>query len=294
MKHPKSAFGVIDSILSKSVSSGRLSPAEVGDQLDRSLLSMVTSSRKEEAKLQRCKSIKPIISQDLDQQIHAAVAQYTGMNTWNDWGMKYFRQQGACVLLKGPPGCGKTVIARYLASLLDKGIVEVDMSSFGSNEPGENERKIESIFREASNKRKTVFMDEVDAVLWDRSKAGADSMWMVSVIDKLLIELGRYRYLCILATNRDEMLDTALERRLIADIYVGKPEAPERHRMWKTKIPKQYPLQFSAIQLATLSEFKLTGAEIENAIIKETQLAIIGKRKPNFDSLCNVAKNLQK
>lgn len=290
----KSAFGVADRIVNNAVARH----TEIANELDDQLMSMVAKGKKpslrEEKKLQRCKSIRPILCADLEQQIHAAVVQYTNMHTWVEWGMKYFREQGACVLLKGPPGCGKTVIARYLASLVDKGIMEIDMSKFGSQMPGENERRIEQLFSEASGRQKTIFMDEVDAILWDRGRAGADSMWMIGVIDKLLIELARYRYLVILATNRDEMLDSALERRLIANILVGKPDQPERLRMWKAKIPKQYPLQLSPAQLQWMSDYRLTGAEIENCIIQETQLAILHRRKPTFDSLCNVAKIHQK
>lgn len=272
------------------------------DPMDDQLVSLVNKRRKEEKplskrerdRLQRCNSIKPIMSEDLDTQVHAAVAQYTNQHLWREWGMQYFRVQGSLILLEGPPGCGKTIIARYLASLLDKGIMEVDLSKFGSTQPGENERKIEQIFSDGKERHKTIFLDEADAILWDRSRAGADSMWMVSVIDKLLIELGRYPYLAILASNRAEMLDTALERRIIARIRVNKPEQPERLRIWKSKIPAKYPLKLSQIQLQHLSDYKLTGAEIENAIIKETQAAILEGRKPHYDSLCNVAKLQEK
>ncbi len=286
----KSAFGAVDR-----------AATIINNELDDQLVSLVNQrkktekiSKRESDRLQRCNSIKPIMSEDLDRQVHAAVAQYTGMQTWVAWGMKYFRQQGSCILLDGPPGCGKTIIARYLASLLDKGIIEVDLSKFGSSQPGENERRIEQIFAEAKERHKTVFLDEADAILWDRSRAGSDSMWMVSVIDKLLIELAKYPYLVVLASNRADMLDTALERRIIARVHVDKPEQPERLRIWKSKIPKQYPLKLSQIQFQHLSDYKLTGAEIENAIIKETQAAILEKRLPKYDSLCNVAKAQEK
>lgn len=301
MSKPRSAFGAVDQVITKAVSKNNLTPAQVGKALDDQLMSMVYNAKKKEkiskrelTRLQRCNSIKPIMSPHLEEQVLAAVAQYTNMHKWVEWGMKYFRVQGACVLLKGPPGCGKTVIARYLASLLDKGILEIDLSKFGSAMPGENERQIEQLFSDGKARQKAIFMDEADAILWDRSKAGADSMWMVSVIDKLLIEIGRYPYLCILATNREQMLDSALERRIIASVFVGKPEQPERLRLWKSKIPKQYPLKLSPIQYEALSEYQLTGAEIENTIIKETQLAILHDRLPTFESLCNVAKLQEK
>lgn len=267
------------------------------DPHDDALVSLLTKqkqTKRDSDKLQRCKSIKPILSRELDEQIHAAVAQYMNLHLWNEWGMKFFRRQGTCILLQGPPGCGKTIIAHYLSSLLNKGVKEIDLGKFGSTTPGEGERTIEKIFSDAGDRHQTVFIDEADAILWDRSKAGADSMWMVSIIDKFLIEIARYRWLTILASNRAEILDSALERRILANIVVGKPEQAERLRIWKSKVPKQFPLQLSQVQLQDISDYKLTGAEIENAIIKETQLAILHKRKPNFDSLCNVAKSLQK
>jgi len=233
---------------------------------------------------------KPIMSAALEHSVKAAVIQYKDKNKWREWGMAHYRGQGSCILLYGPPGVGKTIIARYLCKLIGYGLRELDISTFGSNQPGENERRLEEFFLECERDGKALFMDECDSILWDRAKAGADSMWMVGVINKLLSLIGKFKHPLFLATNRRQELDPALNRRLIAEIEVPRPEYAERMRLWQQKIPSKFPFQPTPVQLQELAAYGLSGAEIENCVIKAAQEAIISKRNPQYDDLCNVAR----
>lgn len=236
---------------------------------------------------------KPILSPDIEKEVHGVVSQFLGMNQWYEWGMKNYRKQGPLVVLEGPSGTGKTTIARYLTQLIKRPLAPLDLGVFGSSAPGEGERNITHFFAEAEHNHATVFLDEADGFLWDRSLAGGDSMWMVSIINKTLVELADYRGLAIIATNRFDVLDKALKSRTLATIAVGRPDYQTRVRLWQAKVPKKYPLQLSTVQCEELAQYDLTGRTIENAVVKEAQNAVLEGRTPQFISLCNVAKTFQ-
>lgn len=236
---------------------------------------------------------KPILEPHVEEQIHAVIMQFHGSQQWYAWGMKHYRKQGPLVIFEGPPGTGKTLSASYLTQLIKRPLAVLDLGKFGSATPGEGERNIEKFFADAMDHSATVFIDEADGVLWDRSNAGPTSMWMISIINKLLTELSNYRHLSILASNHSHQLDGALLSRAIAVIEIARPSFETRFRLWQNKIPKQYPLQLSVVQCNVLAQYDLTGRTIENAVVKEAQLAILQGREPDFDSLCNVAKSFQ-
>lgn len=230
------------------------------------------------------------MSLQLEKDVLSAVQQYSHAATWKEWGLTYLRQQGSAILLYGNPGTGKTVIAHYLASLVKKPLVELGMADIGGGKPGDTERAARQVFMDAAHGKKTVFIDEADAILYKRSTIVGESKYMIGVIDELLKLIAKHKGLTILATNMPETLDEALDRRLIAKVEVPHPELPERIKLWTQKWPKAYPLKLTAVQFESLAEIPLTGAEIENVIIRESSYAIMEKRKPTFESICNVAK----
>lgn len=236
---------------------------------------------------------KPILAPEVEAQVHSAVAQFLGQDRWRDWGMRNYRKQGPFILMYGPPGGGKTLTASYLTQLINRPLATLDLGTFGSGTPGDNERNIGKFFADAEHNGATVFLDELDGILWNRAKAGGDSMWMIPIINKLLTEIADYKHLTIGATNREEELDPALMRRIIAYVHVPRPDYATRERLWKVKVPKKYPLQFSPVQMQQLAQFNLTGSTIESVIVKEAQFAILQNRDPQFDSLCNVAKTFE-
>jgi SpoVK/Ycf46/Vps4 family AAA+-type ATPase len=236
---------------------------------------------------------KPILAPDVEREVHSAIAQYLGQDRWRDWGMRNYRKQGSFILLVGDAGTGKTITASYLTQLIGRPLIRLDLSNFGSATPGEGERVIAQTFADAESNGATMFLDELEAIMWDRAKAGEGSMWMVAIIDKLLTEIADYKHLVVGATNHEAMLDPALRRRVIAYVRVSRPDYNTRKRLWAVKIPKRYPFQPSPVQLEQLAQYNLTGATIENAVVKEAQFAILENRDPEFDSLCNVAKTFE-
>lgn len=236
-------------------------------------------------------TMKPIMSPQLERECLSAVQQYTQQKTWRDWGLTYLRTQGAAILLYGPAGTGKTAIAHYLGSLVKKPIVEISMADIGGGKPGDTERAARHAFEEANIGKKTVFLDEADSFLYDRTTIVGESKYMIGVINELLRSIAKHKGLVVIATNMPDKLDPALDRRLIAKVHVTRPELPERKRLWIQKMPAKFPLKLATLQIEELAEIALTGAEIETAIIREASMAILDKRQPTYISLQQQAHN---
>lgn len=234
---------------------------------------------------------KPIMSPALEAQVMNAVTQYQKQKLWKQWGMHKIRKQGSAILLKGPTGTGKTTIAEYLALTIRKyGIKSLSFGDFGSHVPGENSRQIRKFFEDAKeNNWMTIFLDDCEAVLWDRSRAGGSAMWMLEIIDELLVQIRKYQGLIILATNKDELLDPAIYSRLIAVIDVQRPDIPERLRLWKSKIPPEFPLKLSISNFDEIATLQLSGAEIENVIIDYASDCLRRNKKPTYYQLFEFA-----
>jgi SpoVK/Ycf46/Vps4 family AAA+-type ATPase len=241
------------------------------------------------------KKNKPILAAQTEAQCEAAIAQYTQAKKWKEWGLDTLRDQGSVILLYGPPGTGKTMTAIYLSQRVGRGMLRFSLKDFGSENPGENERKISKLFDDARlSRNKTIFMDECEAIIWDRSKADASSMFMIPIIDELLAQISNYKGLIVMATNREEMLDSALERRILAKVHLGLPERSERVRIWEQKMPTNFPLKLTRVQIEQLSEYVLSGSDIETAIVSYASQCIVNDSNPTFQGLCNVANSYVK
>lgn len=133
------------------------------------------------------------------------------------------------ILLYGPPGCSKTLVARALASESKMNFLAVKGPELFSKWVGESEKAIRDLFSRARQVAPTiVFFDEIDAV---GSSRGSEKSSGVSdrVLAQLLTELDGLEkqsgVLLLAATNRPDQLDSALLRpgRLDRAIYVGLP-----------------------------------------------------------------------
>lgn len=209
--------------------------------------------------------------------------------------MDNIRKNGNTVMLYGPPGTGKTTIATYMSKRIGKGMATLNMKDIGGKAPGHTERMTHQFFQDCrTGGMKTVFMDECEAVVWDRNRAGSDSMWMVGVIDEILMQVATYPGVIIAATNQDKIVDGALKDRCFAVLQVGLPEYAERVKLWKQKMPERFPLKLSTVQAERIADVALSGRQIVNTIVREASLAIAQERKPLFSSLFRIAEKLSK
>lgn len=216
----------------------------------------------------------PILSQNTQNKITDAITAFANRGLWKQWGLDKLREQGAAILLHGEPGTGKTISAYWIAKRLHLAMREVSMADFGSQIPGQNARNIMKIFYTeqvaAHNENKHVpiiFLDECDAMLISRDRVGPNMVWMLEPINALLAQISKYPGLVILATNHAQILDEALERRLLAKICFDRPAEEERFIMWEMKWPEKFPVHPKLEEFKQLAMFDLTGAQIENAFL---------------------------
>lgn len=169
------------------------------------------------------------------------------------------------VLFEGPPGTGKTTMARVIASESGIPLVYLPVESIMSKWYGESERRLEAIFSTAATlPRSIVFLDEIDAFAGSRERAMHESTRRIlSVLLRQLQGLvDRSNVVVIGATNRKDDLDAALLSRFDLLVRFPLPNVSER-----AKILSYYAkhLESEAIEtLATLSDGR-AGRELEDA-----------------------------
>ncbi len=137
---------------------------------------------------------------------------------------------GGGVLMYGPPGNGKTFVAKAVAGELDAAFFPVNAAEIKDKYVGETEKNLQRLFDEArKHDRAVLFLDEVDHLLAKRGnrKIGTVAQFL-SLTDGLV--KNKNCLLILAATNKPWMLDEAVIRpgRLGTHIYVGPPDAKAR------------------------------------------------------------------
>jgi transitional endoplasmic reticulum ATPase len=144
------------------------------------------------------------------------------------------------ILLYGPPGCGKTLIAKAVATESEANFITIKGPEIFSKWLGESEKAIREAFRRARQSAPCIiFLDELDAIAPARGAGYEDSGATERVVTQLLTELDGIEKLenvvVIGATNRPDILDSALLRpgRLDRLVYVGAPDPESRLEVLK-------------------------------------------------------------
>ncbi|KAI1354162.1 putative AAA family ATPase/60S ribosome export protein Rix7 [Xylaria sp. FL0043] len=177
------------------------------------------------------------------------------------------------VLLWGPPGCGKTLLAKAVANESKANFISVKGPELLNKYVGESERSVRQVFSRArASAPCVVFFDELDALVPRRDSSGTDSS--ARVVNQLLTELdgmnNRTGVYVIGATNRPDMIDPAILRpgRLGTNIFIDLPNADGRVEILKTRIRRLLPSYTDFGVLETVARDKrcegFSGADIEN------------------------------
>lgn len=194
------------------------------------------------------------------------------------------------ILLSGPPGCGKTLLAQAVASATRVNFISVKGPALLSRYVGESERAVREVFRKAKQASPClVFFDEIDALAPRRGAGGAESHVSERVVGQFLAELDGIErlsgVLVLAATNRRDILDPALLRPGRFDALVEIPYPNERERLEILRVhargkPLAPGLRLDALAAQTEG---LTGADLaaicQRAALHAIREAVEGARR---------------
>ncbi|CAK7340295.1 unnamed protein product [Dovyalis caffra] len=185
------------------------------------------------------------------------------------------------ILMFGPPGCSKTLLARAVASKAGLNFLAVKGPELFSKWVGESEKAVRSLFAKArANAPSIIFFDEIDGLAVIRGKESDGVSVSDRVMSQLLVELDglqqRVNVTVIAATNRPDKIDAALLRpgRFDRLLYVGPPNRNDREDIFCIHLRKvPCSSDVSIKELACLTD-GCTGADI-SLICREAAVAAI-------------------
>ncbi|NMC76423.1 MAG: AAA family ATPase [Candidatus Methanofastidiosa archaeon] len=199
--------------------------------------------------------------------------------------LKIDRTKG--IMLYGPPGCGKTLLARYAASISSRNFINVD-KELRSKWFGETQQNIEELFRYAEEKAPSVlFFDEFDSLVPERESGSEAARLENPIVNKFLQLLDGLEemgdVIVIIATNRPDIIDPAILRpgRIDKHIRIGRPdtrEAGEKILNIYLKIDQVIPHPNEIEKYGSIKNFV---EEMKNTIIDQLY---------NKNRICNVEK----
>jgi len=191
------------------------------------------------------------------------------------------------VILYGPPGCGKTLIAKAIANETGAHFISINGPEIMSKFYGESEARLREVFQEAEqNAPSIIFIDELDAIAPKRGEVtGEVERRVVSQLLTLMDGLKtRGQVIVIGATNRIEAVDPALRRpgRFDREIRIGVPDRNGRKEIFQIHT-RRMPLA-EDVDLDELADIThgFTGADIA-ALCREAAMSALRRFLPKID-----------
>src|SRR5580658_7417474 len=184
------------------------------------------------------------------------------------------------ILLFGPPGCGKTMLMKALASELGVEMISIKASDVMSKWYGESENKVADLLRTARERAPCIlFMDEIDAVAKRRDMYTADDV-TPRLLSILLAEMDgidkSVGVIIVGSTNKPDMIDPALMRpgRLDKIIYVPPPDFSERAEILAVHLAgRPTTTDINLNEIAKRTE-RFSGADLANVVREAATVAV--------------------
>ncbi|GAA3669964.1 ATP-binding protein [Microbacterium marinilacus] len=192
------------------------------------------------------------------------------------------KSAGGSLLMYGPPGCGKTFIARAIAGELGAGFVHATLADLMGQYFGQSEKALHQLFETARASRPCViFLDEFDAIGGRRSSGGASAQSLRMVTSQLLEELDGVRaandgIYVLAATNRPWDIDPALRRpgRLDRTVLILPPDEPARAAIVRGRLRDKPAAAVDADAIAARTA-EFSGADLTYVVDTAVQQAFV-------------------
>ncbi len=188
------------------------------------------------------------------------------------------------ILLVGPPGCGKTLIARAMANEAGVAFFSINGSEFDSKWVGEGAARVREVFQTARrNKPAIIFIDEIDVLA--RARSNREDRWSIQTLTQFLKEIDGFEseegITLIGATNRPDTLDPAILRpgRFSRHIEVPLPDSAGRKALAEFYLAKKRVSEDVDANAIANETPGFSPAAIENLINEAAILAIRSKQK---------------
>ncbi len=232
---------------------------------------------------------------------------------------KFRKKAGGGILLYGPPGCGKTMLARAVANECNASFLAIGISEILSMWQGESERNLALMFEKARAQKPCVmFFDELDALAFARSKASSDVSR--KIVNEFLSQLDGFdnqneQVLILAATNMPWDVDPAMKRpgRFARQVFVPPPDVVARARIIELALESVPHGPIDAQSIAKVTE-QYSGADVdalverakeyvlseyletrrERAISQEDLARAVSELTPTTQDWLRTAKNLVK
>lgn len=185
------------------------------------------------------------------------------------------------ILLSGPPGCGKTLLAKAIATESGLNFISVKGAALLSKYVGESERGVRETFQKARQAAPCIiFFDELDALIPRRSGGGGESHVSERVVSQFLTELDGIEdlkgVLVLAATNRPDIIDPAVLRpgRFDEIVEIPLPQPPDRAAILEVHLrgrPLEATVDVDALARATGG---MSGADLAQLCDQAALLAI--------------------
>ena len=214
-----------------------------------------------------------------------------------DWPLKYpklFEKAGIRplngILLFGPPGCGKTLLAKAIANESKSNFIAIKGPEIFSKWVGESERAVREIFRKARQAAPSIiYFDEVDAISAGRGSHESTHTF-ASIVNQILVEMdgieNRKGVVTIASTNRPDIVDPAFLRpgRFDRLIYVKEPDFKARLKILDVH-SKAMPLA-EDVSLKEIAQNTVgySGADLEN-VCREAGMEAIREKMDTLEKI---------
>lgn len=214
-----------------------------------------------------------------------------------EWPLKYpklFEKAGIRplngILLFGPPGCGKTLLAKAIANESESNFISIKGPEIFSKWVGESEKAVREIFRKARQAAPSIiYFDEIDAITSGRGQSESTHTF-ASIVNQVLVEMdgieNRKGIVIIASTNRPDIVDPAFLRpgRFDRLIYVKAPDEESRLKILEVHSQNMPLAEDISLRKIAQQTDGFSGADLEN-LCREAGMEAIREKMTALETI---------